>query len=274
MRIVELSNHPGEMLQDIHLQRRTDLGRAQSQYEAELAQHRKDVDDLRDERDQARAQRRWWLWLRCSLSIWGQGARVPRPPVLATGPTHAEDILTAGMDGEQAVADELGYVLDDDWTLLRGYRNRRGEIDDVLLGPRGMFAIEVKHRNATVYVDGDSWEFEKYDNYNNLVDQGRIGDRRGRSPSVQLNEPAGELERFLRSRGQPVAVGRIVMLTHPKSELGGARNLTVDVVATSTDDVFNYLDNSPIVFHSQQLGKLEQLIVRDHHFHEASRSAR
>lgn len=274
MRIVELSNHPGEMLQDIHRQRRTDLERAQYQYETELAQHRKALDDLRDRRDQARAQRRWWLWLRCNLSLWGQGARVPRPPVLATGPTHAEDILTAGMDGEQVVADELGHALDDDWTLLRGYRNRRGEIDHVLLGPQGMFAIEVKHRNATVYVDGDRWELEKYDNYGNVVERGLIEDRRGRSPSVQLNEPAGELERFLRSRGQPVTVGRIVMLTHPKSELGDTRNLTVDVVATSTDYVFNYLDNLPIVFHAQQLGQLEQLIVRDHHFHEARRSAR
>jgi hypothetical protein len=262
------------MLQDIHLRRRADLERAQSQYEAELAQHHKDVDDLRDRRDQARAQRRWWLWLRCSLSIWGQGARAPSPPFLATGSNHAEDILTAGMGGEQAVADEFSYVLDDAWTLLRGYCNRSGEIDHVLLGPRGMFAIEVKHRNATVYVDGDSWEFEKYDNYGNLVEQGWIEDRRGRSPSVQLNQPASELERFLRSRGQPITVGRIVILTHPKSELGDFRNPTVDVVATSTDDVLNYLDNSPIVFGSQQLGKLEQLIVRDHRFHEARRSPR
>jgi hypothetical protein len=274
MRIVELSNHPGEMLQDIHQRRRAEVERAQSQHEAALAEHRKYVDDLREHRDQARAQRRWWSWLRCSLSIWGQGARVPRPPVLATGPTHTEDILAAGMDGEQAVADELGYVLNDDWTLLRGYRNRRGEIDHVLLGPRGMFAIEVKHRNAMVYIDGDRWEYEKYDNYGNLVDQGCIKDRRGRSPSVQLNEAADELERFLHSRGQPVSVGRIVMLTHPKSELGDTRNMTVHIVATSTDYVVKHLSNSPSVFHAQQLGKLEQLIMRDHHFHEARRSSR
>jgi len=44
----------------------------------------------------------------------------------------------AGIAGEQLVATELGRVLDDDWTLLRGYRNRRGEIDQLLLGPRGL----------------------------------------------------------------------------------------------------------------------------------------
>jgi hypothetical protein len=109
---------------------------------------------------------------------------------------------------------ELGRALNDDWTLLRGYRNNRGEIDHILLGPRGVFAIEVKHRNATVQVNGDDWQFDKYDRYGNLVERGRIADRGGRSPSRQLNEPVAELERFLRSRREPVTIGRIVMLTH------------------------------------------------------------
>ena len=60
------------------------------------------------------------------------------------------------------MATELGRALDDDWTLLRGYRNRRGEIDQLLLGPRGLFAIEVKNLNATVTVDGDRWRADKY----------------------------------------------------------------------------------------------------------------
>ena len=68
-----------------------------------------------------------------------------------------EEILTAGVAGEQQVAAQLGRVLGDEWTLLRGYSNRRGEIDHLLLGPRGLLAIESKHRNATVHCDGDTW---------------------------------------------------------------------------------------------------------------------
>ena len=112
----------------------------------------------------------------------------------------------AGIAGEQLVATELGRALDDDWTLLRGYRNRRGEIDQLLLGPRGLFAIEVKNLNATVHVDGDRWRADKYDNYGNLVEQRPVADRMGRSPSVQLNEPADDLERFLAERGQPAGI--------------------------------------------------------------------
>ncbi len=101
------------------------------------------------------------------------------------------------MAGEQHVASELGRVLGDDWVLMRGYCNRRGEIDHLLLGPPGLVAIESKHLNATVHCDGDSWRFEKFDKYGNLVARGSLSDRGGRSPSVQLNEPADLLEQFL-----------------------------------------------------------------------------
>ena len=95
------------------------------------------------------------------------------------------------------VANELGRALGDDWVLLRGYKNSSGEIDHLLLGPGGLFAMEVKHRNATVYVDGDEWRFEKYDRFGNLVEEGRITDRGGRSPSRQVNDSADTLQRFL-----------------------------------------------------------------------------
>ena len=104
--------------------------------------------------------------------------------------SHASDqeaILAAGMTGEQTVATELGAVLGDEWVLLRGYRNRRGEIDHILLGPRGMFAIEVKHRNATVDISGDQWRFRKYDRYGNLVEEG--WDHRPVGPFPELDDP-------------------------------------------------------------------------------------
>ena len=87
----------------------------------------------------------------------------------------------------------------------------------------------MKNLNATVYVDGDRWRADKYDNYGNLVEQRPIADRTGRSPSVQLNEPADDLERFLRTSGQPVPVERVVVLAHRRSKLGAVRHPTVRV---------------------------------------------
>ena len=145
---------------------------------------------------------RWWTWLRLILAVWTEQRHASAKPDRNAGDTDAEEKIMAGIAGEQLVATELGAA-DDSWTLLRGYRNRRGEIDHLLLGPRGLFAIEVKNLNATVHVDGDRWRADKYDRYGNLVEQRVIVDRMGRSPSVQLNEPADDLERFLAGRGRP-----------------------------------------------------------------------
>ena len=128
--------------------------------------------------------------------------------------------------------------------------------------------MEVKHRNATVYVDGDDWWFDKYDRYGNLVEQGRITDGGGRSPSRQVNDPADDLQRFLNRRGQQVTIQRIVVLTHPRSKLGSYRNPTVSV-ATSTEFVLRQVKKSPPALRPAQLIELQQLIEQDHRFHLA-----
>jgi hypothetical protein len=270
MRVVELSDHPGAMLQAASQRRLAAEERAQAQFKDALAQHHLRVADAQRARDQARAQHRWWLWLRCVVALRRERWAVPRPPIATGGASDREKILEAGIEGEDKVASRLGGVLGDDWTLFRGYRNRRGEIDHLLLGPQGLVAIEGKHRNATVYCDGDEWRFIKYDRYGNPVERGRIVDRRGRSPSVQLNEPASLLEGFLRSRGHPVSIERVVLLTHPRSRIGTCTNLTVHV-ATTTDSVIALLKGPPI--EADQVAQIKQLILRDHRFHESRRSS-
>ena len=270
MRVVELSDHPGGMLKATRDQRRTAAEQQRSRHTEALARQRELAAGVRRARDQARAQRRWWAWLRLTFAAWRQQRRVPRRPVLATGPSDQEEILSAGIAGEQMVAAGLGRALGDDWVLLRGYRNRRGEIDHVLVGPRGLLAMEVKHRNATVHIDGDDWWFDKFDRYGNRVGQGAITDRAGRSPSMQVNEAADELERFLHSRGQRVTIHRMVVLTHPRSALGRSRKPTV-AVATSMDAVLAQLKSYPVTLRAPQAAELARLIERDHHHHEARR---
>ncbi len=272
MHVVELSNHPGDMLDDASRRRAAAQKRVLSGYEDELVRYRARVQTIRVRRDRARAQHRWWAWLRLAVGAWRQKRASPRPPVRAAGHTDLEEKIRAGIEGEQLVATELGRALDDGWTLLRGYRNRRGEIDHLLLGPRGLFAVEVKYLNATVYVDGDRWRADKYDNYGNLVEQRSIADRKGRSPSVQLNESADDLERFLRQRGQPVAVRRVVILAHRRSRLGGARNPTV-LVGTSAGYLLTLIGASAEAQAQDPLSRdrrlaIQRLIRHDHDFHD------
>ena len=270
MRVIELSNHPGDMLNDVTRRRQATQKRAQARYEDALIQHQARVQTIRVKRDRARQHHRWWTWLRLAFAVRAEKRRAPAKPIPDTGDTDTEEKIRAGIAGEQLVAAELGRALADDWTLLRGYRNRRGEIDHLLVGPGGLFAIEVKNINATVYVDGDRWRADKYDNYGNLVEQRPIADRRGRSPSEQLNEPAAELERFLRERGQRVTVQRVVILTHRRSRLGPSHHLTVRV-GTSTGDVLSLVHDSADQLGERQRAEVQRLIRRDHDFYARRR---
>ena len=266
MRVVELSNHPGQMLSEIRGRRPTAEQQERSRYEKAMARHQVGVERARRARDQARARHQWLSWLRLALAVRRERRKAPRPPA-PRGPggstTDREEILVAGLAGEELVATGLNRKLDDEWTLIRGYRNRRGEIDHLLLGPGGVVAIEVKYRNATVHCDGDDWRFDKYDNYGNLVEQGRITDGRGRSPSVQLNEPADALEELLRSRGHRVPVQRVVLFTHPRSRIGTCRRATVHA-ATSPDYVLDLISRAAPSLTARQLGTIRHLIEHDH----------
>lgn len=242
--------------------------RAMAEYQHALRQHKAKVRKAEATRDQARAARRWLAWLRGVFAVRLARRRAPTPPQPAGAPTDEENKLAAGIEGEQFVADELGRALDDDWVLLRGYKNSRGEIDHLLLGPKGMVAIEVKNINGTVHCDGDSWRVDKFDRYGNLVEQYSLGDRgaRHRSPSVQLNEPADALEEFLRSRGQDVGVLRVVLLAHPRSKVGTCRRATVNIF-TRTSDVTRLLTKVKQPFEPATRARLEDLIIRDHRHH-------
>jgi hypothetical protein len=262
VRVVQLSDHPGDMLR----QERRRRAEREAGYRAAAARHHDRLGRARRERDQARAQRRWLAWLRGALAVRRERRRAPPEPGPASARSDREGILTAGALGEQIAAAGFGRALGDEWTLLRGYRNRRGEIDHLLLGPGGLVAIESKYRNAAVRCDGDRWWFEEYDNRGTRVRSGEFADAGGRSPSEQVNQPASMLEDFLRSRGHPIAIERVVLFTHPKSRLTACTRPTVRV-ATSTSQVIRLMRDSGQVIGDEERAQLERLIIKDHQHH-------
>jgi hypothetical protein len=274
VRVIYLSNHPGEKLQAIRRARENGAAQEMARYQEAVAERKARAAVARLERAKARSEGHWWRWLRLGLSMLLAGRSVPRRPAPQAHPSDREEILAAGVAGEVYAEDRLAPAFDDNWVLLRGYKNRRGEIDSVLLGPGGLFALEVKNRNATVHVDGDNWRCDKYDRYGNLVERGLpFTDRGGRSPAREVNEPADELEKFLKSRGQPVSLRRVVILVHQRSALGTIRNPTVDVV-TSMDKVISAARESRLALEAGQLAELERLILQDHRFHKARPASR
>jgi hypothetical protein len=230
MRIVELSDHPASLLRRERQRRSAQADAERRRFEAALVRHRGRLDEAARARDRARAEHRWWAWLTGSLAVRRERRLMPTAPPPPQPPSDQEAIITAGIEGEQRAELGLGTKLGDEWVLLRGYRNNRGEIG-----------------------------------------RGEMTDKKGRSPSQQLNEPADQLEGFLRSRGHQVRIQRIVLLTHDRSRLGTCTNSTVHVT-TSTAQVIKLIGALPASVADPERAQIERLVVRDHDHFETRRT--
>lgn len=253
--IVEvLSDHPGQ-----------ELRRVDAEAEAQRRGRGQHHDAVARLRAQQRASRRWWQ----VLTRIRHGAELRelarRAPELDPGLQARRAQQASGLEGEQAMTAALG-VLSDEWALFRGYANRRGEVDHLLVGPGGVWAIEVKVRAVRVHVAGDQWWFEKFDRYGNRVEQGVLADRRGRSWGRQVTDIARELEAFLASRGQHVSVRTAVVLLHGRGELGSCQDLEVDLFCVGTDYLLNSVDAAPLQLDRSSRDAVARLVRRDHAF--------
>ncbi len=165
-------------------------------------------------------------------------------------------------------------MLDDGWIYLRGYGNNRGEIDGLLLGAGGLFAIESKHTAVKAHCRCDDWWGEKLDKWGNPHEQGWLVDGHGRSPSKQVNDAADALEHFLNRRRQTITITRIVLFTHPRAACGTLESPTVDLITTATADIVALIQAPPGVLSASRRVTLKKLIVHDHRFHEQRKQRR
>jgi hypothetical protein len=262
MRTEVLSEHPDLMLADIERERRRGVV-------AQLAR----VESLREERRRARSAGRWLAWLRLVFAMPGARREATRQHIASALPTAREQTILAGRDAERRVAAELAAALDDEWLLLRGYCNSRGEIDALLLGPHGMFAIEEKYRSIRVYVRGDEWTAQQVDRFGNPRSaRSPMRDRKGRSPSEQVKEPVAALSRWLSTNKQGTPITPVVLLTHPSARVGSMQDPTVRI-ERSVPRLLALIERSGHALDPERRADIERLVRRDHDFH-ASRRAR
>ncbi len=202
------------------------------------------------------------------------------PPPLLIPIKQREDvqdhIRKIGRDGETSVDTRLSRLLEDDWTIIAGYCNRGGEIDRILVGPNGVFSIEVKHMKGHISCDGDVWTRDIYDKYDNLVDHGDpIKDRTGRSPAQQLNAPSRLLEQQLCRTYPLLKIVRLIVFTHERSRLAHIVDATVDeVLVLSTWEPTETLSRLNLVFRDSDVPKIVNIIKRDHEYYEKGKHSR
>lgn len=271
MNIVTLSDHTAKQAGQASARRDAEFKEACLRYNALLVVRVQEAARLSTLRRAAWGDHRYFLWLlRWIPCIAHELTKRPKHPV----PTEAgrdEIIWNIGRKGEQKVLSHLSQQLDESWTLICGYRNAKGEVDQLLVGPAGIVAIEIKYLNGHVSCDGDRWWRDKYDSYHNMVEKAiPIADKRGRGPSRQVNDVVDLLECRLRkhSKGLP-RILRAVVLSHDKSELRVIRNPTVDIISTLDCWDLGGLRKTP-VFSADRVQSIVDTICREHQSFESS----
>ena len=255
-----MSDHPGSQARGTAKHIADDLRR--------IAEHQQAAVDLSD---RLRESRHWWQLGRRIRDHRQVAAFKARTPRVDPNDVHRLARQRAGVSAEDRVTRDLVAGLPEEGILFRGYRNRRGEVDHLVVGPFGVWAVEVKGRGVVVNVDGDRWTFEKYDRYGNRVEQGQLVDRGGRSWGRQVGDIAGDLEKFLRSRGARVTVRTAVVVMHGRARLGRCFGLGVTSLSVGTAGLIQRMrlgSDRPPPDLQQRVG---DLVRRDHAFHARKR---
>lgn len=198
-----------------------------------------------------------WEAARASKSLWKRLRGVETPEeaaawgatrdALANLDAAEAELGRAKIDGERLAAGERGervipeYLVDrpHQWIVFNGYRNRRGEVDHLILGPLGLWAVEVKNQRVLLDVSGQDWVAHKLDKAGKVVGEQPAADAGGlgRNWGRQVAEPAEVLADHLAAGGQPVTVQTAVVLVRPGANVARCINPGVDLVTADLSDL-------------------------------------
>jgi hypothetical protein len=179
----------------------------------------------------------------------------------------------SGKHGENVLAWSLSG-LDDSWTMLRGYRNRRGETDHVVVGPQGMWMIEVKRWRIHLHATGDDWWYERVDSRGRVYKTDWAADKSRRSWARQVNEPAADLAVWLGKNGHHVPINTAVVLVHERAVVAEISNPTVNLVAANPTVLRDAMLSLPVTLTARTCEEIVALIRRDHKYHQRDRARR
>jgi len=145
--------------------------------------------------------------------------------------------------------------------------NKSGETDLLLVGPSGVWVVEVKNRRVELSAHRNHWHFQKFDNYGNVVGKGLAIDGRGRNWGKQASEVAESLAWWLSHNQVDLPVRTAVVLVHPKASVKSGVNPSVDILTANRSDLIEAMNSDPTIFAPDVRDRVAQLVRRDHAHH-------
>jgi hypothetical protein len=117
-----------------------------------------------------------------------------------------------GQEGEERVLQFILQALDGNWHIFRNVElpgRNKGDLDLILVGPPGIWVLEIKNFNGEYRNTGETWEYRR----------GRKWKLASANPSRQAMNNAVRLANFLRADNIDVFVNPVVVWANPESPL-------------------------------------------------------
>lgn len=180
----------------------------------------------------------------------------------------------SGLAGERVIPDRYRPHLPDEWLLFNGCLSNGIDIDHLLLGPTGLWAIEVKNDKVLLRVDGEVWSGRFLDNHGNVVDERPAATKRGEGTSWgrEIRLPAEALARQLERRDTPTVVNTAVVLVNELARVEHRATTEVDLVTADLDELDRAIFDRPAVLDAERIQRLDDLIVAHHDYHQRRRA--
>jgi hypothetical protein len=122
------------------------------------------------------------------------------------------ELYRKGADGEERVADQIKRSLNGDWSLFRNVTipgQKGGDMDAVLVGPNGVWNLEIKALSGKFCNIGEMWQVLEGKQWKNVK----------RNPSVQARNNALRLKNLLAAEHISGFVKPVVVWANPESPL-------------------------------------------------------
>jgi hypothetical protein len=168
------------------------------------------------------------------------------------------DEARRGQEGEQRVVDTILQALNGSWKIFRNARvpgARRGDVDLILVGPPGVWALEVKNLQGEYRNIGDTWEYR----------HGKTWRRSSAQPSQEARKHAAGLGGFLKADGIQVFVEPAVVWANPESLVSVEHpSVPVWTLDRLPDELGNisYSKQMPVAMKEKIMAKLTDLCAR------------
>ncbi len=162
-------------------------------------------------------------------------------------------IYHAGIVGEKRVDKILNSALDDDYYLIDNLSfHKGGDVDQIVLGPNGVFVIETKNWSGPIMCNGDDWRRQE---------QHKIKD----SPSRQVKRNADKIKQIMSSssnlRNHGIWVQGLVVFANNNANLS-LNKPTTPVLRLSelASYITSYKNYNP--YTSQQVQQIGKEIIK------------